>query len=308
MNRRSTAPLANSGTTLRIALTVFAFVALGGCGWTQAAVLDPKGMVGLEERDLLFTAAGLMLIVIVPVFVLTFWFAWHFRASNTKARYAPHWSYSLPIDAVVWLVPAVIVVAIGTLVWTYTHRLDPYKPIASKAAPLEVDVVSQDWKWLFLYPEQKIAVVNELVFPSDRPLSLKLTSDTVMNSFYVPGLGGQIYTMAGMQTRLNLLADRPARFVGRNTQYSGTGFPDQHFAVSSVTAADFNNWVAQVKQSPHTLDAPTYAALAKPSTNFPVTYYAAYEANLFDKIIQNYMGQSSEHRMATASSVPSRGR
>ena len=225
MNRRSTAPLANSGTTLRIALTVFAFVALGGCGWTQAAVLDPKGMVGLEERDLLFTAAGLMLIVIVPVFVLTFWFAWHFRASNTKARYAPHWSYSLPIDAVVWLVPAVIVVAIGTLVWTYTHRLDPYKPIASKAAPLEVDVVSQDWKWLFLYPEQKIAVVNELVFPSDRPLSLKLTSDTVMNSFYVPGLGGQIYTMAGMQTRLNLLADgRPASSAGtRNT--AGRDFP-----------------------------------------------------------------------------------
>jgi cytochrome o ubiquinol oxidase subunit 2 len=230
-----------------------------------------------------------MLIVVVPVFVLTFWFPWHFRASNTKAHYAPHWSYSRAIDAIVWLVPAMIVVVIGYLVWTNTHKLDPYKSIAAKSAPLEVDVVSEDWKWLFIYPEQMIAVVNELVFPSDRPLSLKLTSDTVMNSFYIPGLGGQIYTMAGMQTQLNLLADGPTKLVGRNTQYSGTGFPEQHFPVDATTEADFAAWVARVKHSPKALDAATYAALAKPSGNVPITYYSTYEPDLFDKIIQKYM-------------------
>jgi cytochrome o ubiquinol oxidase subunit 2 len=281
----------NIASILRITFAIIALAALSGCGWTQSAVLDPKGVVGMEERDLLFKAAGLMLIVIVPVFVLTFWFAWHFRASNTEARYAPHWSYSLGIDAVVWLVPAMIVVVIGYLVWINTHKLDPYKPIEAKGAPLEVDVVSQDWKWLFIYPEQTIAVVNELVFPSDRPLGLKLTSDTVMNSFYVPGLGGQIYTMAGMQTQLNLLADGPAKLVGRNTQYSGTGFPEQHFPVDATTEADFAAWVARVKHSTKTLDAATYAALAKPSGNVPVTYYSAYEPGLFEKIIQKYMDQ-----------------
>ena len=281
----------NVGSILCMTVAIAALVALSGCGWTQAAVLDPKGLVGLEERDLLIKAAGLMLIVIVPVFVLTFWFAWHFRASNTAARYAPHWSYSPAIDAVVWLVPTLIVVVIGFLVWTNTHKLDPYKPIEAKNAPLEIDVVSQDWKWLFIYPEQTIAVVNELVFPSDRPLSLKLTSDTVMNSFYIPGLGGQIYTMAGMQTQLNLLADRPAKLVGRNTQYSGTGFPEQHFPVYATTEANFATWVARVKRSSKTLDAATYAALAKPSGNVPVTYYSTYETDLFDKIIQKYMDQ-----------------
>jgi len=281
----------NVGSILRITFVITALVALTGCGWTQAAVLDPKGPIGFEERDLLIKAAGLMLIVIIPVFVMSFWFVWHFRASNVKAVYAPHWSYSLPVDAVVWLVPTAIVLVLGYLVWTYAHKLDPYKPIEAKSAPLEVDVVSQDWKWLFIYPEQTIAVVNELVFPSDRPLSLKLTSDTVMNSFYIPGLGGQIYTMAGMQTQLNLLADGPAKLVGRNTQYSGTGFPEQHFAVYATTETDFATWVARVKQSPKTLDAATYAALTKPSGNVPVTYYSTYEADLFDKIIQKYMDQ-----------------
>jgi len=279
----------NVGSILCKTFAIVALVALGGCGWTQAAVLDPKGLVGLEERDLLIKAAALMLIVIVPVFVLTFWFAWHFRASNTAARYAPHWSYSLAIDAVVWLVPALIVFVIGYLVWTNTHKLDPYKPIEAKNAPLEIDVVSEDWKWLFIYPEQTIAVVNELVFPSDRPLSLKLTSDTVMNSLYIPGLGGQIYTMAGMQTQLNLHADSPTKLVGRNTQYSGTGFPEQHFPVDATTEADFAAWIARVKQSPKTLDAATYAALAKPSGSVPITYYSAYEPDLFNKIIQKYM-------------------
>jgi cytochrome o ubiquinol oxidase subunit 2 len=288
---------------LRNALAIAAFTTLSGCGGLHVAVLEPRGSIGLEERDLLFEAVGLMLIVIIPVFALAFWFPWHYRASNTKARYTPHWSFSLPIDLTIWLVPTLIVVVIGYLVWTDTHQLDPYKKIASNNAPLEVDVISEDWKWLFIYPEQKIAVVNELIFPSDRPLSLKLTSDTVMNSFYIPGLGGQIYTMAGMQTELNLLADGPTKFVGRNTQYSGRGFPEQHFAADAVTEAEFAAWVDKVKQSPNTLDEQAYAALAKPSTKVPVAYYSAYEPNLFAMIMQQF--SHSRHEVATSAPTQS---
>jgi cytochrome o ubiquinol oxidase subunit II len=281
--------LRRNSSTFRRTLTIVPAVAMSGCGLVaHTPVFDPKGPVALAERDLLLIATEVMLIVIIPVFVLTFWFAWRYRASNTEARYMPEWSYSAPIDAVIWLVPALIVALLGYLVWTSTHRLDPYRQVASEIAPLEVDVVAQDWKWLFLYPEQKIATVNELVFPSGRPLRLKLTSDTVMNSFYVPGLGGQIYAMAGMQTRLHLLADEPGRFVGRNTQYSGGGFPDQQFEAIAASRADFDAWVAKVRQSQDTLDGAAYEELAKPSERHPVTYYATFEPGLFDRIIAKY--------------------
>lgn len=190
----------------------------GACDLRRAAVLDPKGPVALAERDLLFDAFSVMMIVIVPVIILTLWFAWRYRASNTNAQYAPAWANSAKIDAVVWLIPAAIVIALGVLLWRSTYKLDPYRPLEAAGAPLEVQVVAQDWKWLFIYPEQGIAVVNQLAFPAGRPVSLRITSDTVMNSFYVPQLAGQIYAMAGMQTRLQLLADQPGKFVGRNSQ------------------------------------------------------------------------------------------
>jgi cytochrome o ubiquinol oxidase subunit 2 len=274
--------------TRRSAATLGATLLTGGCGLGDAPLLDPKGPIALAERDLLFTAVALMSIVILPVFALTFWFAWRYRASNKAARYDPDWSYSARIDAVVWLVPAVIVVALGVLLWTNTHRLDPYKRLASAVPPLEVEVVAQDWKWLFIYPEQKIAVVNQLVFPSRTPLSLRLTSDTVMNSFFIPALGGQIYAMAGMETRLNLLADSPGRFTGKNAQYSGAGFSDQHFEAIAVSQQDFDAWVAKVRQSPERLDIATYRALAKPSRKHPVTRYSTVEPGLFHQIIAKY--------------------
>jgi cytochrome o ubiquinol oxidase subunit 2 len=258
------------------------------CGLREAPILDPKGPITLIQRDLLFTALGLMLIVAIPVFALAFWFAWRYRASNPRADYAPDWSYSARIDAIVWLVPALIVVTLGVLVWHYTHKLDPYRELAADAPPLEVQVVAQDWKWLFLYPEHNIAVVNELVFPSATPLSLKITSDTVMNSLLIPALGGQIYAMAGMQTRLNLLADEPGRFVGRNMQYSGDGFADQQFAAIATTAEEFDAWVAKVRQSQDILDTVAYQELAKPSERHPVTYYAVFEPDLFARIIASY--------------------
>ena len=293
-----------AGTLRRSAFALVAVLALSGCCWRQAPVLAVQGPIALTERNLLFMAAGLMLIVIVPVFVMAFLFTWRYRVSNPKGRYTPDWTYSGRVDAVVWAVPALIVVAIAYLVWTNTHRLDPYKPLAAGGAPLRIEVVAEDWKWLFIYPAQKVAVVNELVFPSGRPVSLRLTSDTVMNSFYIPGLGGQIYAMAGMRTRLHLLANRPITLTGRNVQYSGDGFPDQYFGVHAVSDASFAAWIAQVKQSPKTLDAATYATLAKPSARFPVTYYSGYEHGLFDKILRKYTGPMHHPHAADAAMQP----
>jgi cytochrome o ubiquinol oxidase subunit 2 len=261
---------------------------VSGCGLGEAPVLDPKGPITLVQRDLLFTAFGLMLIVVVPVFLMAFVFVWFYRPVSKHDVYKPDWGYSAWMDGLVWLVPAAIVIALGALVWDYTYRLDPYKSIASEQRPLEVQVVAQDWKWLFLYPEQGIAAVNELAFRSERPLSLRITSDTVMNSFLIPALGGQIYAMAGMETRLHLLADGPGRFAGRNMQYSGDGFANQYFEAIAMSDQDFEAWVAKAKESEGTLDAAAYEQLAEPSELHPVTYYAAFEPDLFARIIAKY--------------------
>jgi len=269
-------------------MAVAAALSAGACDLRHSAVLDPKGPIALAERDLLRDAIYVMLVVIVPIIVLTLVFAWRYRASNTSAAYTPKWSESVRLDAFVWLVPALIVVAVAVLVWRSTHKLDPYRQIDSSVPPLEVQVVAQDWKWLFIYPGQGVAVVNQLAFPSGRPVSLRITSDTVMNSFYVPQLAGQIYAMAGMQTRLQLLADQPGKFVGRNSMYSGGGFSDQHFEVVAMTPAEFDAWAAKAGQAPARLDAAAYSALAAKSRLNPVTYYSAVEPGLFDSIIAKY--------------------
>jgi cytochrome o ubiquinol oxidase subunit II len=267
----------------------------GGCD--RAVVLNPKGPIADAERGLLFDAFSVMMLVVVPVIVMAFVFAWRYRASNRNARYAPTWAYSARIDAVVWLVPALIVIAVGVLVWRSTHKLDPYREIASDVPPLDVQVVAQDWKWLFIYPEQGIAVVNQMAIPSGRPISLRITSDTVMNSFYVPALAGQIYAMAGMQTRLQMLADTQGKFVGRNTQYSGGGFSDQYFEVLATSPVDFEAWVAKAKQSSDKLDTAGYARLAEKSRRNPIAYYSAVEPRLFDSIIAKY---NHDHRARSA--------
>jgi len=269
---------------------VIAGLGLLASGCDRAVVLNPKGPIADAERGLLFDAFTVMMLVIVPIIVMAFLFAWRYRASNRDARYEPTWAYSVKVDAVVWLIPALIVIAVGVLVWRSTHKLDPYREIASQQPPLDIQVVGQDWKWLFIYPEQGIAVVNQMAIPTGRPISLRITSDTVMNSFYVPALAGQIYAMAGMQTRLQMLADQPGKFVGRNTQYSGGGFSDQHFEVLATSQADFDAWAAKAKQSPDKLDAATYARLAQKSRNNPVAYYSTVEPRLFDSIIEKFAG------------------
>src|SRR5260370_27729233 len=261
----------------------------------RAVVLNPKGPIADAERGLLIDAFSVMLIVVVPVIVMAILFAWRYRASNRGARYEPTWAYSARIDAVVWLVPALIVIAVGVLVWRSTHKLDPYREIASDVPPLDIQVVAQDWKWLFIYPEQGIAVVNQMAIPSGRPISLRITSDTVMNSFYVPALAGQIYAMAGMQTRLQMLANAPGKFVGRNTQYSGGGFSDQFFEVLATAPADFDAWVAKARQAPDKLDAAAYAKLAEKSRLAPIAYYSAVAPPLFESILAKYTHRPHVH-------------
>ena len=276
---------------------------LSGCALANFPIIDAAGPVTATERDLLFRALAIMMIVVVPVFVLTIWISWRYRASNSSARYQPDWM-SHKVDAVIWAVPAAIVLVLGVYVWTYTHRLDPYKPLDPGVKPLKVDVVAEDWKWLFIYPQQNIATVNELAFPSGVPLDLTITSDTVMDAFFIPALGSQIYAMAGMKTHLHLLADKQGHYVGRNTMYSGAGFAYQRFSAIAMSKAGFKAWVAKVRHAPKTLDAASYASLAKPSAPYPVTYYASVAPGLFDHIIQKYRGASPGSHAALAAATP----
>jgi cytochrome o ubiquinol oxidase subunit 2 len=259
---------------------------LGGC--RHAVLFDPKGPIGDAERFLILVAIALMLIVVIPVFVMSFLFGRRYRASNTKATYTPKWSYSGKIDLVTWLVPVVIVTALGILAWTQTHQLNPYKPIDRGVKPISIEAVSLDWKWLFIYPDHHIASVNELVFPAKVPLSFRITSDTVMTSFFIPQLGSQIYAMAGMQTRLHLMADEPGVYLGQNQQFSGRGFSNMHFKAIAVPEEQFEVWVQKTKQSPEKLDLARFEKIAKPSVGYPVTSFSWVKPDLFDYIIRKY--------------------
>ena len=266
-----------------------ALACVGDCGGGHWALLDPKGPIGADEKTLILTAFALMLIVVVPVIFMTFAFAWKYRASNKAATYAPKWDYSGRIEAVVWLVPTVIVAALSVLVWKSSHELSPYKPIASALKPIRIEAVSLDWKWLFIYPDQGIATVNRLVIPTGVPVSFRITSDSVMSSFFIPRLGSQIYAMAGMQTRLHLMADHAGTYKGLNTQFSGAGFSGMYFNTVATSTQGFKDWVKQVKQTPGDLDEAAFKNLEVPSQNNPPAYFSAVKPHLFDEIIQKYM-------------------
>jgi len=261
---------------------------LQGCGLSDAPVLFPKGPIALAERNLLFTAFALMMIVAIPAIVLTLFFVWRYRSGTKKAAYTPDWEGSWKVETVIWLVPAAIILVLGTLVWETTHKLDPYREIESDKPAFQVQAIALDWKWLFLYPELGVATVNELAFPADRPLAIEITSDTVMNSLMIPALGGQIYAMAGMRSELHLLADEPGVFTGRNTMYSGDGFPDQHFKAHALSEDGFTAWKDKVSAEAATLDAETYLELHKQSVANPVTYYSSFETDLFSLILRKY--------------------
>ena len=265
---------------------------LGGC--SEMVLLDPKGPVGETERFVIITAFVLMLIVVIPVIIMAFWFPWKYRADK-NAEYTPKWSYSLKIELVVWLVPAAIVTCLGILVWHTTYRLDPAKAIDSAAEPLTIEAVSLDWKWLFIYPEQNIAVVNELVFPANVPLSFRITSDTVMTSFFIPQLGSQIYAMAGMQSRLHLLATVPGTYAGQNQQFSGRGYADMNFKATAVSPEQFTAWVDKARKSKDILTWERYHDLEEPTAAFPVTHFSKVTPELFEIIMHKYSNVQSEN-------------
>ena len=260
---------------------------LGGCNMT---LLNPTGQVGLEQRNLIITATLLMLLVVVPVIVMTFLFAWKYRASNKDAVYTPKWSHSTKIEVAVWTIPVLIIIALGYITYISTHKLDPYRPIESDVKPVTIEVVALDWKWLFIYPEQGIATVNKIVFPAHTPVNFRITSDAVMNSFFIPGLGGQIYAMAGMTTKLHLIADRNAEMDGISANYSGAGFTGMKFKAIATSQEDFDAWVSEVKKAPKQLEKAEYEALSKPSQNNPVELYSSVTPNLFQTIVDKYEG------------------
>lgn len=267
---------------------VWVTVFLSSC--SKMVVLNPKGPIGSEERFLIYISFALMLIVIIPVFVMAFWFAFRYRASNKKADYNPKWTDSKKVEFVIWVVPILIVAALSYLTITRTSSLDPYKPIKSNVKPVRVEVVSLDWNWLFIYPDYNIASVNELVFPEKAPLSFRLTSATVMTSFFIPQLGSQMYVMAGMKTQLNLMASDTGTFDGKNVEFSGHGYANMHFKAIATTPEQFEDWVQKVKQSKDSLSMKMYMHVSQPNVGYPVTFYSSVVPGLFDHIADQYMG------------------
>jgi cytochrome o ubiquinol oxidase subunit 2 len=265
-------------------------VALATClpGCSKLDVLDPKGSIGAAEKSLIGTATYTMLIVVVPVILMTLWFAWRYRASNRDATYAPKWAHSTAIEVVIWTVPSLIILYLGVLTWKTTHELDPYKPIASTVKPINVEVVALDWKWLFIYPDLGIASVNQLAFPVGTPVNFLITSDSVMNSFFIPQLGSQIYAMAGMQTQLHLIADEAGDFAGVSANYSGRGFSDMKFRALATNQAQFDAWVEKIKASSDRLDMNEYNTVAQPSEKEPVRYFSSVDPKLFHNIVAKY--------------------
>lgn len=277
--------------SLRWAALLLLLPLLGAC---DMVVMHPAGDVAIQQRNLILIATGLMLLVIVPVMALTILFAFRYRAGNKAATYSPDWDHSTQLELVIWAIPLLIIILLGAVTWTSTHLLDPYRqigriapgrPVAAGVEPLEVEVVALDWKWLFIYPKLGIATVNELAAPVDVPISFRITSTTVMNSFFIPALAGQIYAMPGMETRLHAVANRPGDYAGQASNYNGAGFSDMRFRFHALPRAGFDGWVARVKASGVALDRARYLRLQQPSEKVPVQHFAGVAPRLYPLIL-----------------------
>ena len=254
---------------------------LAGC---SGGVLEPQGPIGAANNQILFNALAIMLMIVVPTIISVLVFAWWFRASNTRARYQPGFVYSGRIELIVWAIPLLVILFLGGVIWIGAHDLDPFKPIETQEKPVEVQVVSLDWKWLFVYPELGVANVNDLVLPVKVPVHFSLTSASVMNMFFVPQLGSMVATMNGMVTQLWLQADQTGELYGQSSQFSGDGFAGMNFIVHAVPPDRFRQWVAATRQTGPALDAAGYHALLQPSQNVAPFTYRSVAANLFDDI------------------------
>lgn len=252
--------------------------------------MHPEGPVGVREAELLVETFGIMMIVVLPVIFMTVFFAWRYRAGNEYAIYAPAWSRSPKLEILIWSVPFVIVVFLGALCWRSTHALDPYRPLRAPGKSLTIDVVALDWKWLFIYPDAHIAVINQVEIPVNTQIEFRITSATVMNVFFIPQLGSQIYAMTGMQTELHLLAKNPGTYRGISANFSGDGFEGMHFSTVAVDPVSFGNWVKRSQAAPAMLNGNAYQHLAAPSENNPVQVFGRVDPALFDDILAAHSG------------------
>ncbi len=263
-------------------------VTMAGCAIQSHGFLQPAGTIAVAEKRLLIEVVLLMLIVVVPVLVLTPLLVWRYRSRNTHSDYRPEWEFSLLLELLVWGIPVLLVSIIGYMVWVNTLALDPYRTLKSVEKPVEIQVVGLDWKWLFIYPEQNMATVNQLVFPVNRPVHLTLTSDSVMLSLLIPRLVGQIYAMPGMKTQLNFQAYQTGHYLGENTQYNGTGFSQQKFTALALSPGEFSSWVQQVHAQGNPLDQTTYAKLAAHGISPHFLYFSSVNMDLFKSILDKY--------------------
>lgn len=280
----------NKALLLLLLILGIGLVGFGLLHGHDIAVLNPAGTVAQQERQLIYFALALSLVVVLPVFAMLFGFAWRYRADNPKkTKYSPDWDHNVAIETIWWLVPSVLILILSVAAWNSSHRLDPFRPLASTTKPMTIQVVALDWKWLFIYPRQNIATVNYVQFPVNTPVTFDITADAPMNSFWIPQLGGQIYAMPGMATQLHLAASQLGNFYGSSANISGQGFAGMHFTAQASSEHDFTNWVRSVKQAPNTLSFKAYDNLAQPSQNNPRAYYASSQPNLYDIIIMKYM-------------------
>jgi cytochrome o ubiquinol oxidase subunit 2 len=304
---------------IRSAIVLAAVSLLAGC---ELVVLNPAGDIAAQQGQLIVVATVLMLLIVAPVIFLILLFAWRYRQNSKHAEeeYDPEWHHSTTLELVIWSAPLLIIIALGALTWITTHQLDPYrpldrisadKPLSPGAKPLEVEVVSLNWKWLFVYPEQGIATVNELAAPVDRPIRFKLTSSHTMNAFYVPDLAGMIYTMPGMETQLNAVINKPGIYKGMSSHYSGQGFAGMNFKFHGLSDADFEQWVAKAKASGTALSRDTYRELAKDSERDPVKLFSSVDDALYSRILNRCVedGQTCMHEImakdaATSAKAP----
>jgi cytochrome o ubiquinol oxidase subunit II len=255
---------------------------LTGC---QPAILDPQGPIGLANKTILIDSLAIMLAIVVPTIGATLGFAWWFRASNTRAQYLPTFAYSGRLELLVWSIPLLTIMLLGGVAWIGSHELDPAKPLESQTPALEIQAVSLDWRWLFIYPDQHVATINQLVVPAGVPLHFSLTSASVMNAFFIPQLGSMIYTMSGMTTQLNLQADTVGEFLGQSSHFSGDGFSDMHFNVQAVPADRFKAWVTTARGSNATLDKASYVGLTKQSLDSQPLTFRLTDDGLFSQIV-----------------------
>jgi len=257
-------------------------------------VMDPSGDIAVQQRNLIVFATVLMLLIIIPVITLTLVFAWKYRESNTEAAYTPEWHHSTRLELVIWAAPLAIIIALGSVTWIGAHLLDPFRPLArlapsrpvdANAKPLRVQVVALDWKWLFIYPDLGIATVNELAAPVDTPIDFQITASSVMNSFFIPALAGQIYAMPGMQSQLHAVINKAGEYEGLSSNYSGAGFSGMHFKFHGLSQADFDQWTSSIRSGGGQLDRTAYLQLERPSESEPIHRYAAAEPGLYTAIL-----------------------